>query len=496
MAALSLAVGVGIWVCQTAGFAAARPVARAGWSEVEITPPLGIALGGRGGPLTLANKVLDPLYAQVLYLQDAKGTGFVLVSFDVVGITHELGDRIRTAIVHEVGVNWNLVVLNCSHTHSGPYMIRSLMAGVGPAPEVESDYFDALTEKIISATRAAAKSLKPVDGEVFNGKSEVGINRRNRNRLGVMTMLPNTNAPFDEKVWVLKLTPKDGSEPAVIFSYACHPVIAYGFNFSAISADFPGVARNELRKALGDKTHTQFVQGFAGNIRPRVVADVEPNRFRTSKPEDLKRAGKDLADAVLAAMKPLTPSLSPSDGERVAEGRVRGSESPGTKLTLNIAGAMDHPFLPRATPPPPSREFYGQMRTNSLVTTNQFRLAVSEYWLKRYDAGEGFAKGDAWSLGLVRLADNQWIVHSGGEPVVEWRAKISEWLAPRNLVTFGYAEAKSYLPTEALLPEGGYEVLDSNEARAATPAPFAPGIEKAIRESLLRQLAFIEAKTK
>jgi hypothetical protein len=43
------------------------------------------------------------------------------------------------------------------------------------------------------------------------------------------------------------------------------------------------------------------------------------------------------------------------------------------------------------------------------------------------------------------------------------------------------------------LPEGGYEALDSNEARASTPAPFAPGIEKAVRRSLERQLAFIEA---
>ena len=115
---------------QSAGLAENGPTARAGWAEIEITPPLGIALGGRGGPTTLANKILDPLYAQVLYLKDGKGTGFVLVSFDIVGITHELGDRIRTAVVHETGAEWNLVVLNCSHTHSGPYMIRNLMAGV------------------------------------------------------------------------------------------------------------------------------------------------------------------------------------------------------------------------------------------------------------------------------------------------------------------------------------------------------------------------------
>jgi hypothetical protein len=42
-----------------------------------------------------------------------------------------------------------------------------------------------------------------------------------------------------------------------------------------------------------------------------------------------------------------------------------------------------------------------------------------------------------------------------------------------------------------LLPEGGYEVLESNQARASTPAPYAPGIEKAIRESLRSQLRTI-----
>jgi hypothetical protein len=62
-------------------------------------------------------------------------------------------------------------------------------------------------------------------------------------------------------------------------------------------------------------------------------------------------------------------------------------------------------------------------------------------------------------------------------------------------VTWGYSqEARAYLPTEAMLPEGGYEVLESNQGRESSPAPFAPGIERAVRESLRRQVAFIEAK--
>lgn len=448
---------------------AEEPKAQAGWAEAEITPPLGIGLGGRGGPSTVAKKVLDPLFAQVLYLKDAHGTGFVLVSFDIIGLPHDLSDKIRTDIVNELGVEWNLVLLNASHTHSGPYMIRSLIAGLGPPPQIEIDYFNSLEEKIINATRVAAKSMQPVKIEVFQGTSDIGINRRGKNKLGKRGILPDPKGPYDDKVWVMKLTPETGPV-AVVFSYACHPVIVYGYANAVISADYPGVARNALREALGPKTHAQFVQGFAGNVRPRATADLDKGVFGRSGPAVLEKTGKDLAEAVLAAMK------------------MRGK-----MLSLNIAGAADRPFLPRDKPPP--REFYEKMREDSLATTNNFRVAVSDYWLKRYDAGEGFARGDAWSLGLIRLANNQWIVHSGGEPCAEWRAKISKWLSPLKIVTFGYSqEAKSYLPTESMLPEGGYEVLVSNEARASTPAPYAPGIEAAIKESLLRQLAFIRAR--
>ena len=191
--------------------------ASAGWADVDITPPLGIGLGGRGGPEATAHKVLDPLYAEVLYLKDGKGTGMVVVSFDLVGISHELSERIRTAIVRELGVGYDLVVLNCSHTHSGPYMIRDLIAGVGPPPQMEIDYFKTLTDKIIEATRAAKKSIAPVKVEVFEGKSRVAINRRGKNREGKRAIIPDPNGPIAEKVWILKLSPLDGGAPAVIF---------------------------------------------------------------------------------------------------------------------------------------------------------------------------------------------------------------------------------------------------------------------------------------
>src|ERR1035438_560439 len=75
-------------LCLAQAVDAGKGVATAGWAEVEITPPLGIALGGRGGAETLASRVIDPLYAQVLYLKDGKGISFVLASFDLLGLPH------------------------------------------------------------------------------------------------------------------------------------------------------------------------------------------------------------------------------------------------------------------------------------------------------------------------------------------------------------------------------------------------------------------------
>ncbi|EEF59385.1 hypothetical protein [Pedosphaera parvula] len=441
----------------------------AGWAEVEITPPLGIYLGGRGGPITKSTKVLDPLYAQVTYLKDAKGTGLVLVSLDTVGIAHDLSDRIRTAIVRELGVEYNLVVINCSHTHSGPYMIRDLMAAVEPTPPIESDYFKSLTDKLILATRTAKTNLSPVTVEVFEGTSKVGINRRGKNKQGKIGIIPNPDGPMNEKLWVMKLTPTNGKAPALVFSYSCHPVIVYEYAGSAISADFPGVTRNTLREKLGKDLHCQFIQGTAGDMRPRILADLQKKRFRAPKPEDLQQAGHDLADDVMATLK-----------------------TSGTKLNLNLAGTMDRPFLPRDKPP--GKEIYEAMAKEE---KSKYRQAVAAYWLPRYESGDGFSRGDAWPLGLIRLADNQWVVYSGGEPCAEWVPKITQWLAPRHLVVWGYSqESISYLPTEEMLAAGGYEVHESNHTRSTTPAAFAPGINEAARQSLLRQAAFIEAPVK
>lgn len=447
-------------------FAETFAPSQAGWAEVDITPPMGVEMGGRGPTETVGKSIRDPLKAQVLYLKDTKGKGFVLVTCDLVGMPHELSDRIRTMLVHELGVDWNLTVVNVSHTHAGPQVNLGIMAILVPIPQNQIDYQNAVYEKVLQATRSAAKSLKPVKAEVFEGKSEIAINRRGHDKNSQPAMRPNPDGPIAEKLWVLKLTPLDGTAPAVIFSYACHPVIVYTYAGSTISADFPGEARKALRKQLGEKTHLQFVQGLAGDVRPRALANLEKNSFRTAKPGDVENVGGQLAKDVLAAM-----------------------QSAPKVLDLNFAAALERPLMPKDNPPP--RAQYEKL----LATGKGRQKDVAKYWLQRYDTGVGFSKGDPWQTGLIRLADNQWICYFAGEPCVEWGPKVSQWLAPRDIVFWGYSqETITYLPTAEMLPSGGYEVLDCNRARGSSPAQFAPGIDESMHHSLMRQAAAIDVK--
>jgi len=457
-------VGVALVAAVVFPAAAGAAEALAGFTEIDITPPLGIALGGRGCTITHADGVLHPLGAGVTVLKDADGNTVVLVSFDLPGVSCRLGEEIRSGVAAKLGIASEYVLLNCSHTHSGPMMYREIMAGCGEAAPDERDYMKALARRIVEAASAAAGNLRPVVVRFHEGRCDVGINRRGKLPSGEMGMVPSPEAPYDPRVWIMHLTSPGGQTRAVIFSYACHPVIVYGYALSKISAEYPGVARREIRAALGQDVHVQFIQGAAGNIRPRVLADLKERRFRKSTPQDVEHAGKELASAVLKAL-----------------------SSDGRTGTLRLAASMDQVSLRRGTPPP--RKFY-----EDLLKTDQGRAAAAaRYWLDRYDKGGPFEKGDRWPVGVIRLTQDQWVLYFAGEPVIEWAKHAAEWFRDRSVVVWGYSQQVSgYLPVDEILDEGGYEVVTSNLYRVGTPAPLAPGLNEAIRGSVLRQIAKIE----
>ncbi|MBI4579956.1 MAG: hypothetical protein HY718_09660 [Planctomycetes bacterium] len=440
--------------------------ARAGFAEVDITPPVGIDLGGRGCSGEASSELLDTLSAQATVLADGRGSKLAIVSLDLIGLAGSYGERLRADIAARLGVPPANVLVNCSHTHSGPMMNRETLAACGEPTELERRYLADLAAKVVDICGAAERGLQPVRVAVHEGTSDVGINRRNRGPNGEMAMLPHAAGPYERRVWILQMQTPEGRPAGVWFSYPCHPVIVYGYARRGISGEFPSFARREIRAALGSGVHVQFLQGCAGDIRPRVTADLDKGRFRKTTAADRDRAGRDLAAAVLAGLK-----------------------QPGRTLTLDIAARTTRVELKRGKPP--AESFYA-----NVAKGDDYRARAARYWLEEYSRGGPTNTTTNWAIGVVRLSSDQWMCWMGGEPVVEWTPLVRAWFDGRPVVTFGYTqEVPGYLPVDTLLDEGGYEVTSSNYFRTGNPAPFAPGLNDAVRRGVGAMLRDIEGLT-
>ena len=439
---------------------------RAGWASCEITPPLGLPMGGRGPRLAGGTEVLTPLQAGAVVLEDAAGTRAVLISLDLIGTDLGRNTELCLAIASAVGVAPAAVIVNSSHTHSGPMMGIERYATLQPKPPELHQYELELNEKLLRLAIEAARDLREVRVRWRDGATNIGINRRLQTADGVV-MAPNPDGCYHRQLWTLELqTVADETQRCVLFSHGCHPVIVYGHNWTAISSEWPGRCRELLRKELGDGLHSQFFQGLAGNVRPRVLADFENRKFRKSTPQDVEDTAREIARDVLSTLR-----------------------QPGDALELQL-GAERSFFLAHRQPPPP-RAHWEERRDS----TDELEREMSRYWLSRYE-DDAIAPGETqpWPIGLFRFAPEYSLVYVAGEPLCEWHAIFEEALPGQHLVSCGYTHAGAgYLPTDALLHEGGYEIDRSPSFSRSGPGALRPGLNEAVTRALHKLQAAVAA---
>ncbi len=231
---------------------------KAGVCETDITPPVGVWLSGYAGRPTGCVGVHDPLYARALVLDDGLSLACV-VSLDLIALDFDLVQMIRESIQHRVGIPAERVLLNCSHTHSGPGTRTFRTMG-----ERDEQYCHVMARKVVGAVQQAADMLEPVSLRWGRAPVQIGINRRER-RDGQTVLGQNPDGPVQPYVDVLRLDREDQTTLATLFCHACHPVVMGGGNLW-VSADYPGSACDFLRR-VGVGT-PMFLQGCAGNINP------------------------------------------------------------------------------------------------------------------------------------------------------------------------------------------------------------------------------------
>lgn len=226
--------------------------------ETNITPPIGIWLAGFASRSSGCIGVHDELHARALVLDDGFSLACIM-SMDLIALDFDLVEAIRDGIARKVGIPAERILLNCSHTHSGPGTRTFRTMG-----ERDELYCNVMARKVVGAVQQAADMLEPVSLRWGRAPVRIGVNRRER-RNEQTVIGQNPKGAVQPYVDVLRVDREDQTPLAVLFAYATHPVVLGGQNLW-VSADYPGMACGFLRRVgMG---MPMFLQGCAGNVNP------------------------------------------------------------------------------------------------------------------------------------------------------------------------------------------------------------------------------------
>jgi neutral ceramidase len=272
---------------------------------VDITPPLGIQLGGYEElrPDRPAKGIRDPLTARILILGDGRTTAAFVVA-DMIGTfpTPEM-EQLRAGVKSAAGIDW--FFFSVTHSHSSPAMHEEYPDGKFP------DWEQAAIGKIIAGIADAAKRLEPVRLGTGWGQTDIGHNRRFIQADGSVRMLwrnatRTVTYPADATVAVLRVDNARGEPLAILVNYACHPVVLTADN-DFYSADYPGAMRSYVEKNLAGSPLCLFWQGAAGNINPYF----DKTYLEEDAAEMMRLTGERLGKEVVRVARQIQTSVAP-----------------------------------------------------------------------------------------------------------------------------------------------------------------------------------------
>ena len=234
----------------------------AGFSRVNITPMMGIAVQGYFKP-RYAEGVLDELYVRALALQCGEDKA-VLLSLDHCGLVQALTDAFRQRVAEATGLSPDAIFVSASHTHTAP------MLTAGLDDPLQQEYFQSVCHKLVDAATFALQDLKPARmGWGIGQAPNIAFVRRYRMKDGSVRTNPGVDNPeilhpignVDERVSVLRFDQEAG-QSLVLIHFSNHPDTVGG---SKISADWPGFACKTVEQIL-DNTSCLFFNGTMGDV--------------------------------------------------------------------------------------------------------------------------------------------------------------------------------------------------------------------------------------
>lgn len=254
-------------------------------------------IAGYGGN-NPATGYLDEPFAHAVWLDDNSGRGAVLlISVDTIGLLNDDVAAIRASL-SDFARTTDCRSINILSTHN--HAAIDTMGNWGPLPLSGKDksYMQYLYAQVKKAAIDAYKDRRP--GTLYLGTVEVPDLQEDA----------RTPDVYSKTLTRLRFAPKDGSRETWLVHFAAHTESLQGCN-SRVSADFPGVMRDVIRRNTG--AEVAYFVGAIGGMITMAIPDKEAIRNASGDfAESTRQIGEKLAHYAMSVgkEKKLSPCIN------------------------------------------------------------------------------------------------------------------------------------------------------------------------------------------
>ena len=413
---------------------------RAGVARKDITPRDPIWMSGYASRNHASVAVRQQLWARALAISDGAGAPTVIVATDVIGLPAEVAEQVAQRVRAKFGMERARLVLNSSHTHTGPVIWPGL-ATMFTLPQGEEErlraYAERLTVDLVAVVGEAIADLAPAQLSYGFGRAGFAMNRREATATGVKIGV-NPTGPKDHEVPVIKVTAPDGRLRAVVMAYACHNTTLNG-DFYEITGDYAGFAEAKVEAEHPGAT-ALFLALCGGDQNPNprgtlALAEQHGGELAGEVERVLGGSLKTLSGPLRSAYVSTTLAFAPQDAA-VYEADLANPKAP-VAAKRRARAMLDHPVRETAYP-----------------------------------------------VQAIRFGKSLTLLALGGEVVVDFALRAKAEYQGEPLIVAAYSNSvMCYIPTERILREGGYEAVD-NLVYYGQPGPFAAGVEARVFDAI------------
>ncbi len=254
---------------------------RVGFSQVNITPPIGVLLSGYDN-FRQSKGIHDELFGRILII-DNKDELLCFIQMDILCVENYFVEKIYDKVKY-LGIKKNNIIVGATHTHSGPKGVSDNINGIFKGLEsVFGDYNKELVEDYV---RKLAEGVKFALDNREKCEIQIGVSHV----YDVCTERHNTEFPWDTGLFTMEFLLSNGKK-ILMYNFACHPTIMNQENLY-ITADLP----SGVLKYLEDSYDMViFTNGSAGDISTRFTR-------KESSFNEVDRLGENLASAIKSSL--------------------------------------------------------------------------------------------------------------------------------------------------------------------------------------------------